>query len=142
MTSELEKIDLIRARLGVSYKQAKDALENAGGDVVEALVKLEEKDMHLGQKIQGQGMEVMGQLRSIINKGHKTKVKIKKEGRTVCEFPATIGALGLLGALYNNELALIGVMGTVTALANNYSIEIERPAESVKDCDYPGYGMY
>ena len=34
----LEKIDAIRERMDVGYKEAREALEQAGGDLVEALV--------------------------------------------------------------------------------------------------------
>ncbi|PKM90404.1 MAG: ubiquitin [Firmicutes bacterium HGW-Firmicutes-12] len=42
MEITLEKIDLIRKRAAVTYKEAKDALEKNEGDVVEALAYLEE----------------------------------------------------------------------------------------------------
>ena len=37
----LEKVDEIRRRTGVSYKIAKEALELNGGDVLEALIYIE-----------------------------------------------------------------------------------------------------
>lgn len=141
MTSDLEKIDLLRARLGVSYKRAKDALDDASGDVVQALIKLEERNLHFGERIQGHGTEVVGQLRHLLHKGQKTRIKIKKEGDTVVEIPATIGALGLLGVLYNTELAIIGAVGAVTAMANNYSLEIAPPSKEDNEENYH-YGFY
>ena len=38
----IEKLDLIRERFNVSYKKAKEVLTETNGDVVEALIKLEE----------------------------------------------------------------------------------------------------
>lgn len=125
MTSELEKIDLLRARLGVSYKEAKDALEMAGGDVVEALIKLEEKNKQWNEKLHGKGNEFMGQFKTILEKGHKTKVKVKKDDNTVVEFPATIGALGVLGAMASTPILIVGALGTIAGLANNYRLEFE-----------------
>lgn len=42
MEITLEKVDLLRNRADVSYKEAKEALEKSGGDVVEALAYLGE----------------------------------------------------------------------------------------------------
>ena len=40
----LEKIELVKDRTGVSYKEAKEALEKSGGNVVDAIISIEEKD--------------------------------------------------------------------------------------------------
>lgn len=135
MTSELEKIDILRARTGVSYTEAKDVLDAAGGDVVQALIELEERNRHLTEKIQGHSKEFMGQLRHCLSRGHRTKIKLTKEGETVFEVPATLGIAALLGSLYSNELALVGAVGAVTAMANDYRIEIETPEEE-SHCQY------
>ncbi len=129
MTSELEKIDIIRARLGVSYKEARSALEEADGDVVQALVHLEEHGLQLREKIHDRSREMAGQVRHLFDRGQSTRIKVKKDGRTVCEFPAAVGVIGLLGALYSTELAVLGAVGTVAAMANNYTLEVEHPKD-------------
>ena len=50
MEITLEKIDILRKRANVSYKEAKEALEKNDGDVVEALASLEEEDKIKPQK--------------------------------------------------------------------------------------------
>lgn len=129
MTSELEKIDLLRARLGVSYKEAKEAIDEADGDVVQALISLEEKSRHWNEKlhgkIHGKGNEVVGQLKTLFEKGQKTKIKIKKEDNTVAEIPATVGALGVLGAMASTPILIVGALGTIAGLANNYRLEFD-----------------
>ena len=42
MEITLEKIELVKDRTGVTYKEAKEALEQADGNVVEAIISLEE----------------------------------------------------------------------------------------------------
>ena len=37
----LEKIDIIRERTGVSYREGKAVLERTGGNIIEALIELE-----------------------------------------------------------------------------------------------------
>jgi hypothetical protein len=126
MTSELEKIDILRARLGVGYREAKDALEAAGGDLVEALINLEEKGRNIGERFQARGQEMLGQLKGLLHKGQNYRVKLKKGDDTVFEVPASVGALGLIGALASSEVAILGALGTVTAMANKYTLEFER----------------
>lgn len=125
MTSELEKIDLIRARLGVGYKEAKDALDQADGDVVQALIMLEQKNRDWNEKLHGKGHEIVGQFKTIFEKGQKTRVKVKKEDNTVVEFPATLGALGVLGAMASTPVLIVGALGTIAGLANNYRLEFD-----------------
>lgn len=125
--NELEKIDLIRERLGIGYKEAKEALDEAEGDVVRALVLLEEKENRFAEKMQGRSQEFMGQLKGILHRGQETRIKVKQGDRTVLEFPAPVGALGVLGVLASSQLAILGALGTMTAMAKNYTLEIERP---------------
>ena len=42
MEITLEKIELVKDRTGVSYKEAKEALEAAEGSVVDAIINIEE----------------------------------------------------------------------------------------------------
>ncbi len=44
MSINLDKIDLLKERANVSYREAKEALEANDGDLVEALIYLEEKE--------------------------------------------------------------------------------------------------
>lgn len=141
MNSDLEKIDLIRARMGVSYKEAKDALEAAGGDVVLALIGLEEKGRNLGERVQARGNEMFAQIRGLFSKGQEYRIKIKKGDQVVYEVPASVGALGILAALASSEIAVLGALGTVTAMAHRYTLEIERPGEQEKN-EQNGDAMY
>ncbi|BAF59079.1 MAG: DUF4342 domain-containing protein [Pelotomaculum sp.] len=126
MTGELEKIDILRARLGVSYREAKEALDEAGGDVVLALINLEEKGRRLGERIQARGQEMLGQIRGLLHKGQEYRIKVKQGDRTVFEVPAAVGALGVIGALASSEVAVLGALGTLAAMAKKYTLEIER----------------
>ncbi|ACV63801.1 hypothetical protein Dtox_3049 [Desulfofarcimen acetoxidans DSM 771] len=134
MTSELEKIDLLRARTGISYKEAQEALGNVNGDVVEALINIEEKNRRLAEKMQIGGQNAMSKLKSLINKGQDTKIRLIKDEQTVMEIPATLGVLGLIGVIFSSELALLGAVGTMSAVANKYTMEIDYPrADDTED---------
>ncbi len=43
MDITLENIDLIRERTGISYREAKEALERNDGNVIDTLIELEDK---------------------------------------------------------------------------------------------------
>ncbi|SFR00132.1 DUF4342 domain-containing protein [Desulfoscipio geothermicus] len=126
MHDELEKIDLIRNRTGISYREAKKVLEEAEGDVVQALINLEEKDKQFSEKMQGRAQDIWENLKGMLHRGQETKIKIKQGDRTVFEMPATVGAVGILAALASSELAVLGALGTATAMAKKYTLEIDR----------------
>ena len=46
MDITLEKVDQVRERTGVSYAEAKNALEISNGDVLNAIILLEEKSKY------------------------------------------------------------------------------------------------
>ena len=54
MEVTLEKIELVKDRTGVSYKEAKEALEAADGSVVDAIINIEENIDELGGKSIGE----------------------------------------------------------------------------------------
>jgi len=133
----LEKIDKLRERMDVSYKEAKEALERAGGDLLEALVLLEAERGKWTERIHDKGEEVLACLKGFFEKSHGTKIRLKKEERTLLELPGTAGMLGLVGMLVSAELAVLGAIGTVAALLNKCTLEIERAGE---DLTPPGEG--
>jgi len=120
MDEELRKIDAIRERTGVSYKEAKLALDAANGDVVQALIYLEEKGSWVG-RVQGVAGEITAKLAALVHEGNATRIKVKQEGETVVEIPVTVGAIGALVAPY------LAAAGLVAALATRSTIELERP---------------
>ncbi|MBC7347799.1 MAG: DUF4342 domain-containing protein [Clostridia bacterium] len=124
---ELEKIEVLRERLGASYREAKEALEASNGDVVAALVALEEKKARLSCRLEERGREVLERARGWLARGNLTRVKLKKGDETVLEFPATVGVAGVAAMLLSAPLAVAGALGAVAALANNYRLEVERP---------------
>ncbi|HHU32080.1 MAG: DUF4342 domain-containing protein [Zhaonellaceae bacterium] len=122
--TELEKIDVLRERLGLSYQESKEALDAAQGDLIEALISMEKKSKAWEDKLTNQGEALIAKIKSIIQKGNVTKIRIKKEDETVLEIPATVGALGLVGILASTPLTFVAGIGTVAAAMNQYKLEI------------------
>ena len=131
METELEKLDLLRQRFNLSYKEAKEALDLAGGDVVQALIQLEDHHKTAGwsEKFEGKGKDMVGKLKAVWHKSKGTKIRLKKGDKTIVEIPASIGALGVLCALASTELAVIGFLGAATAMAKKYSLEVDKKKE-------------
>ncbi len=133
MQDELKKIDLVRERMGISYREAREILEASGWDLVEALVKAEEnKAKGWGNILYEAGEEIAGQVKTYFNKGNRTKIKLKRGEKTIVEFPATVGVLGIVAALASTELAVAAGIGTVAAIAKKVSLEIEKPDGETK----------
>ncbi len=123
MTITIEKIDAIRERTGVSYKEAKEALEACNGEVVDALIYLEEgqKQGKWTETISVAGSEAVDKVKELIKQGNVTKIRVKKDEKVILDIPVTAGAIGTLIA---PQLAAIG---TVVALISKCTLEIERP---------------
>lgn len=143
----LEKIDLIRDRMDVSYKEAKEALEKAGGDLVEALVLLEEEFKEASKteperikerwrrRLQGKSEEALARLKTLVEKGTATRIRIRQGDKTVLEIPASIGLLGVIAMLMSTELAVIGAVGTVAAMFNRCTLEVVGLGQPPEDTD-------
>jgi DNA-binding transcriptional MerR regulator len=127
MEITLEKIDVIRERTGLSYKEAKEALEKCEGDVVETLIFLEstKKDEKWTDNLSTAGSEVLERLKELIKQGNVTKIRVKKDSNTILDIPVTAGAIGTLLA---PQLAAIGA---VVALISRTTVEIEKPGGEV-----------
>lgn len=129
----LEKIDIIKERTGVSYTDAKEALEECGGDVVNALIYIEAKQSK-ASKFNMEEMyttkdEFMAWVKDVLRKGNVTRVKIKKDETVVVDIPVNAGiAAGIFGLIYP---ALIGI-GVLTAVLTKVTIEITKEDGTVE----------
>jgi len=129
----LEKIDIIKERTGVSYTEAKEALEECDGDVVNALIFIEAKQKK-SPKFNMEEMyttkdEFMAWIKDALRKGNVTRVKIKKDETVVVDIPVNAGiAAGIFALIYP---ALIGI-GVLTAVLTKVTIEITKEDGTVE----------
>ena len=77
----LNKIDEIIKRTNTDYGTAKEALEAANGDVLEAIILIENQQK--GSTGSFRGEQIMAQLKDILAKGNATKLTIKKDNEAV-----------------------------------------------------------
>ena len=122
MDISLEKVDIIRDRTGVSYKEANDALKAANGNVVDALINIEEAgDKRWTDTISVKGNEAVDKLKGIVKSGNVNRIRVKKDDYVILDIPVTAGAIS---AFVVPQLTAIG---TVVALLSKCTIEVERP---------------
>ncbi len=123
MEIELDKVDILRERAGLSYRDAVEYLERAKGDVVKALVFVEE-DKHTEKEAMAEkSQEVLDKVKEVVRKGNETKIKIDRHGEPLIEVPVTIGVVGTAIAPY------LALAGAAVALATGCSISIRHPGE-------------
>jgi hypothetical protein len=113
MEITLEKIELVKDRTGVSYKEAKEALEAAGGSVVDAIIAIEES---IGEKTKSKigegGYKIIEKIKELIKKGNVSKIVIKKDGEIVLNLPVNIGIVGTVIAPFAMILGVLAAFGT------------------------------
>lgn len=133
MTEDLYKIDIIRERLGVSYKEAQDALDQAGGDVVAAIVTLEGEEVNFTGNLEENKDKLVSQVQSILKQGNVTKVRVKKGGKVITEIPAVIGAIGIVAILISGPLAVLAGIGGIAGMMNDYTLEVIKDDGQVEE---------
>ncbi len=113
MEITLEKIELVKDRTGVSYKEAKEALEKANGSVVDAIIDIEESidftaKGNLGDKVNS----VVEKVKEAVKKGNVSKISIKKNDETVLNLPVNVGIVGTVIAPWAAVAGVIACFGT------------------------------
>lgn len=112
----LEQIDLIMQRANVSYAEAKEALEQCNGDVVEALLYLEK-----AERIQPQNQSTASstdKVTSVVNKLNATKFIMKKKERTYVNVPLSVALIAIILCFH------VSIIGIVIALILGVRISI------------------
>ncbi|MBE3574110.1 MAG: DUF4342 domain-containing protein [Firmicutes bacterium] len=117
----LEKIDILRERAEISYEDARRLLQETGGDVVEALVRVEKAQASSPtEKIFTRGGELIDRVKELIHQGNVRKIRVRTGNDVLLEIPITAGAVAAVMA------PTLAIVGTVAALATNCSIEVDR----------------
>ncbi|MDR1247176.1 MAG: DUF4342 domain-containing protein [Clostridiales Family XIII bacterium] len=109
----LEKIELVKDRTGVSYKEAKDALEAANGSVVDAIINIEETINMSGHgKLNDRSAKLIEKIKDIVKKGNVSRIIVKKDGEIILNLPVNIGILGAVIAPWTALIGAIAAFGT------------------------------
>lgn len=117
----LEKIDALRARIGVSYREAKELLEKHDGDIIEALIDFEnKKGTKWTEEFSVRSGEAIDKVKQLIHEGNINKIRVKQDGNILVEIPVTIGAVGAV------VLPSLAALGVLVAVFKRCTIEVVR----------------
>ncbi|MGL5615408.1 MAG: DUF4342 domain-containing protein [Sarcina sp.] len=137
----LEKVDLVIERTAATYKEAKEALEKAEGNVLEAIILIEdnqraemesyerEKESCKNSKECETAEDMKKWITDLVKKGNVSRVKIKKDGKVLTDIPVNAGiAAGAIAIL----LPPVFAVAVVATVATNLEIEITKADGSVE----------
>lgn len=97
MEISLEQIELVKDRTGVSYKEAKEALEFANGNVVDAIIYIEENINHDYQKTGPSTVDnVVKNVKEAVRKGNIAKIRVYRGDEVILNVPVTVGAVATI----------------------------------------------
>lgn len=112
MEITLEKIELVRDRTGVSYKEAKEALEAAEGSVVDAIVAIEQTvDGGVARSTIAKKDALVGKMKEVVEKGNVSRIKVTKDDNTIINLPLSAGIVGTLLAPWGAVAGLVAAFG-------------------------------
>ncbi|NLN15806.1 MAG: DUF4342 domain-containing protein [Firmicutes bacterium] len=117
---ELEKIDILRRRADLSYAEAKALLDEANGDIVQALIKAEKGKGRSTEQWEVKGKEALGKVREIVNQGNAVRIRVKREDKVLLDIPLTAG---VVGGIIAPKLALVA---SVVGMLTKCTLEVER----------------
>lgn len=129
----IESIDQVMERVpGATYAQVKEALLKCDGDVVDAIILLqdnstetdENKDKKSFEDVFGKDSDkIKEEISELIRKSNVIRIVIEKNGKIIMNIPISVGVVGVVFAPI---LSLIGLSASVIA---KYRIKIENEDE-------------
>ena len=130
MEITLEKVDQVRERTGVSYAKAKETLEHTKGDVLDAIILLEDEmknENSSNDKMAGNNTTET--IKELINKGNISRIKVSKDEKVLVDVPVNAGiAAGIISIIIPPILAFVVVAAVVTQV----TIEITKSDGNVE----------
>ncbi|MBK5251489.1 MAG: DUF4342 domain-containing protein [Peptostreptococcaceae bacterium] len=128
MVFTIENVDEVIQRTGATYKEAKEALEAADGNVLEAVILVEEgRGKKSGKAAKDKGNEIVDKLKELVKKGNVTRVMLKKNDRLILDIPVTAGAIG---AVVFTPATIVAI---IVSLATGCKIEIQKESGEIID---------
>ena len=129
----MEKIDMIMSRVSnITYAQAKDALVQANGEVIDAIIMLESSckfsnATNRAKKVMDDVLpkdsneikEIGEQIKELLKRSSVIRIIIEKNNKIIINIPLTVG---VIGAAWGPIYTLIGLSA---ALITKYHIKIQ-----------------
>ena len=128
----IEAIDQVMERVpGATYAEVREALIKSDGDVIDAIILLQENSTEKENKNKKTFEEVFGkdsdkikeEITELLRKSNVIRIVIEKNGKIIMNIPITVGVVGVV---FDPILTLIGLSASVLA---KYRIKIENEDE-------------
>ena len=144
----IEMVDKVMERVpSASYKEVKEALVHSDGDILEAIIYLEENSGAIKakkkvedffekskedaeevrksteEKIGKDVEELKAQLKELFAKSNRVRVVVEKEGKIIMNIPFTVGVIGIA------MMPLLTILGLSAAVLSKYRIKIQNEAD-------------
>ena len=132
----IEAIDQVMERVpGATYAEVREALIKSDGDVIDAIILLQENSTEKENKNKKTFEEVFGkdsdkikeEITELLRKSNVIRIVIEKNGKIIMNIPITVGVVGVVFAPI---LTLIGLSASVLA---KYRIKIENDEGTIVD---------
>lgn len=130
MNLTLEMIDEVIERTGCTYKEAKEALLEHEGDVIEAIISLESKGKRrekVAETLDSVTSEIADKLRKLLEKGDVNRITVEKGGKLVMDIPVTAGIVGAI------VFAPAVITSLIVALGTGHAVKIVKEDGEIID---------
>lgn len=127
--TELEKVDVLRERMGVSYERARLVLEANQGDLVRALAELEKEQ----NSDDGAGRQFIDGVKKQLKRLNKTQLNLKREHETVLSMSAPLGIALAYTIWRRPTLRMLGLLGAATAAVKHYGLEVDSTEDQAEE---------
>ncbi|MGL6106915.1 DUF4342 domain-containing protein [Romboutsia sp.] len=114
----MEQIDAVKTRANVGYKEAKEVLEKFGGDVVAAILYLENENK-TKTDIKEDSSRYYTKGKGVIKRLNEIEIKVYKKEKIALNIPASLAIVSTVFAPH------ITIGGLVVSIFTGYKIKIE-----------------
>ena len=117
MNITLEMVDQVRERTGCTYEEAKAALQAANGDVVDAIIAIEQEsnvkiDIDLNEKFDN----LVERTKEAVQKGNANRIRVLRGDEELANIPVNAGIVGgVLGVLAGSAVLVPAAIAAVVA---------------------------
>ena len=118
MSMNLEQIDELRKRANVSYEDAKNALEQNEGNMIDSLIYLEKKNKIKPDEKSCNDSTFFKKIKFLIKKGNETRLVIKKNDNMVLNICITLAVILAVAAFP------VVIVALLLAIITNHKIRI------------------
>ncbi len=140
MEITLKAVDEVIERTGCTYRQAKDALEKADGDVLDAVILIESMGANTKSTFTNEfssyqeekeekrdADEIINKIKEAIKKGDVDRIVVRdRYDRTITSLSLNTGAIVGTVALLTGAAPLVAITALVAKYGMNYRFVIER----------------